>query len=71
MTGVVAGDMIAKRQRLMVEVVVVELGGKAKDEEKDDQRGRLIKGTRNPEPWWKRRGSGEQRGTIRRSSEYP
>ena len=46
-------------------------GGKAKDGGKDDQRGQLIKETRNPEPWWKQRGSGEQRESIKRSSEKP
>ena len=50
---------------------MVEWEEKAKDGGIDDQRGRLIKGTRNPEPWWKQKGSREQRGNIRRSSENP
>ena len=41
--------------------MVVEdwMGGKAKDGGKDDQRGQLIKETRNPEPWWRIRGAKE------------
>ena len=69
--GVVEGDIVKKKVEEVRRIAEDWMGGKAKDGGKDDQRGQLIKGTRNPEPWWEQRGSREQRKSIRCLSENP
>ena len=52
--GVAEEDIVGEERFEEVRVVAEDwVGGKAKDGGKDDQRGQLIKGARNPEPWWK------------------
>ena len=71
MIGVVDGDIVERRVWKMRVVAEDGMGGKVKNGGMDYQGGWLIKGTRNLEPWWKQKGSREQKGTIRRPSENP